>query len=437
MNRKILIINLNEIDLDFIKKNSKKYNCIETIKFLSKKNKVNTFSKDKVQHKDLDPWVQEVSINTGLSSNKHKIFNLGEKLDKNIPQIWDLISKKYKVSIWGSMNSQLRNNKNINYFFPDPWNFTSQIKPKNLKNFFLLPNYYAKNYTKINILKFTALSLRLIFFLSFNKLFYFNIIKNFYRYLKIFLTNISAINFKLFLMLDIFSIISVRKLEAENKSDVLFVFLNSIAHFQHNNWDEKKNYKIFFSLLEVLFRELNFLEKEFETVLVYNGFSQKKIKKEYLLRPIDPSNFLSHLKIKFKKLEQNMTNGGIIFFNNSNEKNKYFNLMQQYKVCGYYLFDVKKLSKNTVFYKIAIKTYSRTINPKNFKYSIAYNDNIKNKLSINSVENMDIFHKFKFIKTTGAHINKGFLIFNNLNKLKIKSIENRKIFFLIKNYLNV
>ena len=437
MNRKILIINLNEIDLDFIKKNSKKYNCIETIKFLSKKNKVNTFSKDKVQHKDLDPWVQEVSINTGLRSNKHKIFNLGEKLDKNIPQIWDLISKKYKVSIWGSMNSQLRNNKNINYFFPDPWNFTSQVKPKNLKNFFLLPNYYAKNYTKINILKFTALSLRLIFFLFFNKLFYFNIIKNFYRYLKIFSTNISAINFKLFLMLDIFSLISVRKLEAENKSDALFVFLNSIAHFQHNNWDEKKNYKIFFSLLEVLFRELNFLEKEFETVLVYNGFSQKKIKKEYLLRPVDPSNFLTHLKIKFKKLEQNMTNGGIIFFNNSNEKNKYFNLMQQYKVCGYYLFDVKKLSKNTVFYKIAIKTYSRTINPKNFKYSIVYNDNIKNKSSINSVENMDIFQKFKFIKTTGTHINKGFLIFNNLNKLKIKSIENRKIFFLIKNYLNV
>ena len=155
------------------------------------------------------------------------------------------------------------------------------------------------------------------------------------------------------------------------------------------------------------------------------------------MRPIDPSNFLIHLKIKFKKLEQNMTNGGIIFFNNSNEKNKYFNLMRHYKVCGHYLFDVKKLSKNTVFYKIAIKTYSRIINPKNFKYSITYNDNIKNKLSINSVENMDIFHKFKFIKTTGTHINKGFLIFNNLNKLKIKSIENRKIFFLIKNYLNV
>tara|TARA_Y100000816_G_C26103230_1_gene585307 strand:+ start:103 stop:1416 length:1314 start_codon:yes stop_codon:yes gene_type:complete len=437
MKQKILIVNLNEINLEFIKKNSKKYNCKEILKFLKKKNKVNTFSKDKIQHKDLDPWVQEVSINTGLSSRKHKIFNLGEKLDQNIPQIWDLISKKYKVSIWGSMNSQLRNNKNINYFFPDPWNFTSQVKPKNLKNFFLLPNYYAKNYTKINILKFTALSLKLISFLSLNKLFYFNILKNFYRYLKAFTENISKINFKLFLLLDIFSLISIRKLETKNKSDVLFVFLNSIAHFQHNNWDEKKNYKIFFSLLEILFKELNLLEKEFETVLVYNGFSQKKIKKEYLLRPIDPKNFLIDLKIKFKKLEQNMTNGGIIFFNNSNEKNKYFNLMQNYKICGHNLFDVKKLSKNSVFYKIAIKTYSTIITPKNFKYSIAYNDNVKNKLSTNSIENMDIFKKFTFIKTTGSHINKGFLIFNNLNEPNTKSIENRKIFFLIKNYLNV
>ena len=162
MNKKILVINLNEINLDFIKKNSKKYKCKEIIKFLSKKNKVNTYSKDRVQHKNLDPWVQEVSINTGTSSKKHKIYNLGEKLNQNIPQIWDLISKKYNVSIWGCMNSQLRNNKNINYFFPDPWNFTSEVKPKNLKNFFLLPNYYAKNYTKINIFKFIALSLKLI-----------------------------------------------------------------------------------------------------------------------------------------------------------------------------------------------------------------------------------------------------------------------------------
>ncbi len=437
MNKKILIINLNEINLDFIKKNSKKYNCKETIKFLSKKNKVNTFSKDKVQHKNLDPWVQEVSINTGLRSNKHKIFNLGERLNQHIPQIWDLISKKYTVSIWGCMNSQLRNNKNINYFFPDPWNFTSKLKPTNLKNFFLLPNYYAKNYTKINIFRFTNLSLKLIFFLSFNKLFYLNILKNFYRYFKVFSVNIYAINYKLFLMLDILSLISIRNLESKKKSEALFVFLNSIAHFQHNNWDEKKNYKSFFSLLEVLFKELNLLEKEFETVLVYNGFSQKKIKKEYLLRPTDPANFLSKLKINFKKLEQNMTNGGIIFFNNSNEKNKYFTLMQNYKICGHYLFDVKKLSKNSFFYKIAIKTFSDVITSKNYRYSIAYNDNIKNKLHTNSKENLHQFQKFKFIKTTGIHINKGFLMFNYLKKSKIKSVENRKIFFLIKNYLNV
>ena len=213
MKKKILIINLNEINLEFIKKNSKKYKCKEILKFLSKKKKINTYSKDKIQHEDLDPWVQEVSINTGLSSNKHKIYNLGEKLNKDIPQIWDLISKKYKVSIWGSMNSQLRNNKNISYFFPDPWNFTSGIKPKLLKSFFLLPNYYAKNYTNLNIFKFILLSFKLIFFLSSNKEFYLNILKNFISYIRIFFSNFSNLNFKLFLMLDIFSLLTIRNFE--------------------------------------------------------------------------------------------------------------------------------------------------------------------------------------------------------------------------------
>ena len=132
-----------------------------------------------------------------------------------------------------------------------------------------------------------------------------------------------------------------------------------------------------------------------------------------------------------------MTNGGIIFFYNFKDRKKYFNFMKNYKICGYNLFDVKGLSRHSIFYKIAIKTHFKIITSKNFKYSIAYNDNIKNKSYTKSIENINKFQKFKFIKTTGTHIGKGFLMFKNFDKLNIKSIENKKIFFLIKNYLNV
>ena len=53
-----------------------------------------------------------------------------------------------------AMNSKLRNNKYMEYYFPDPWNFKDSTKPKNLMGLYYLPNYYAKNYIKFNYLKF-------------------------------------------------------------------------------------------------------------------------------------------------------------------------------------------------------------------------------------------------------------------------------------------
>ena len=111
--KRTLVLNLNEINLNFILNNAKKYKNKNILKFFKDKNLIKTFTKDQIQHKNLDPWIQEVSINTGKSSSKHKIYNLGQVLDKKIDQIWDIISKKNKVLIWGFMNSQLRDKKNI------------------------------------------------------------------------------------------------------------------------------------------------------------------------------------------------------------------------------------------------------------------------------------------------------------------------------------
>ena len=95
--KKTLVLNLNEINLTFILKNAKKYKSENILKFFKNKDLIKTITKDKIQHKNLDPWVQEVSINTGKPSTKHKIFNLGQVLDKKIDHIWDKISIRYNV----------------------------------------------------------------------------------------------------------------------------------------------------------------------------------------------------------------------------------------------------------------------------------------------------------------------------------------------------
>ena len=128
--KKLLAINLNEFNLDYIKYGAKKYDC-KNIKNFLKLKYISTFSSDKIQDKDLDPWVQNVSINTGKKSKEHRIFNLGEQIPDNLIQVWYYLSKKrIKSAIWGPMNTNFKNNKFIEVFFSDPWNNQNIVKPK-------------------------------------------------------------------------------------------------------------------------------------------------------------------------------------------------------------------------------------------------------------------------------------------------------------------
>jgi len=435
LKQKLLVVNINEFNYNFLLKQGKIFKCKNIINFFRTFNKSKTFTHDKIQHENLDPWVQEVSINTGKNSKKHKIKNLGEKLNSNIVQIWDLISNKFTVSVWGSMNSQLRDNKNIKVFFPDPWNFTSKIKPKNLENLFLLPNYYAKNYTNVKLFNFIKYTFRLIKILFTSSFVVKYFVSNFFFYFKnIFFSKI-PLNFKFFIIFDIISLLILLNLEKKNKSDCVFIFLNSIAHFQHNYWDDEKNYKNYFEFLDKLFYVLNKHLLNYQSAVIYNGFTQKKIKPEYLLRPYDPESLLLKLKITFLKSEQNMTNGAILFFKNEREQKYYYNKMKNLTLGNLYLFELKKINKKSFFYKIRIKSnYTKS---KKLKFNRKFNYYKTYKKSKKNNQNYNLLDEFKFIKTTGTHINQGHFFHKNLNTKVKKKFQNHFIFNIIKESLNV
>ena len=102
------------------------------------------------------------------------------------------------------MNSKLKYNKNINLYFPDPWNYKDEPYPKYLRSLYFLPNYYAKNYLDFNIFKITYFAL--IFFIGClkNNLFIF-FLKKAPFFFKIIL-KIGIKNFLLFFVLDLISI---------------------------------------------------------------------------------------------------------------------------------------------------------------------------------------------------------------------------------------
>lgn len=82
----------------------------------------------------LEPWVQWVTVHSGLSALEHGVLNLGEghKLDEEAVAAL-LSSRGLRVGIFGSMNT---NYKNLNGFFiPDPWDINAVAEPQSLQPF--------------------------------------------------------------------------------------------------------------------------------------------------------------------------------------------------------------------------------------------------------------------------------------------------------------
>ena len=318
--KKILAVHLNEFNYKFLKYGAKKYNC-HYINEILKFNKIKTYSLDKEQDKNLDPWVQSVSINTGKKSENHKIFNTGQKVPNKLIQIWDYLAKKnLKCAVWSTMNAKYKKNKNIEIFFPDPWNNQTVVKPKELKNLYELPRNYAQNYTDFSFFKYFTCILK--FFIScvnFGVITYF--IRKFFLYTKIFVKT-GFKNYFLFFLFDIISLRAFYNITENKKLNFSLIFLNSLAHFQHNNWDEKENFYKYFLLTDEICKNIIKLGKNYDEVIIYNGFTQKKIRPEYIIRPTNPKEFIKSTGVKFDHFHSNMTNGGIIIFKNNIKKKK-------------------------------------------------------------------------------------------------------------------
>ena len=442
LTKKLLVIHLNEFNYDYLKYGSKKYNY-KYLNKLIRLSRIYTFTKDKIQNKNLDPWVQSVSINSGKMSKDHKIFKLGQKIPRSLINIWDVLTtKKITCSVWGPMNSQFKKSQYMKLFFPDPWNFRVNPYPQNLKSLHLLPKYYAKNYLDLDVKKIINYSLYFLYGLFKNNVIFF-FLKNFNLIIKSLLLA-GLKNFILFFLFDLISLsIFEKNLKLSNRH-FSFIFLNSLAHFQHNNWNDKKNEIFYFAYVDRVAQYIFSLYNYHDSLMIFNGFKQKQIKEEYLIRPINPKNFLKKI-IHFDKLEQDMTNGGFIFFKNSKDTNQAFKLMKDYSMCGLSIFEINQKTKYSFFYRINIKanknlkieninklTNQKLINF--FKY--------ENKKKIKTKRIKSNMHEFKnflkdilLIKTTGIHDHKGDILFDNfkLDK-KVKKIENHKIFNIIKEY---
>ena len=434
--KKLLSINLNEFNLKFLIDGAKQYKCKNIKKFLKLKN-IKTFCVDKIQDKNLDPWVQNISVNSGQRSSKHRIFNLGEKIPKNLIQIWDYLSKNnYKCGVWGSMNTNFKDNNNIKIFMPDPWNNKTNLKPVELISIYKLSRIYARDYTDFKISK------NLIHFYNFfiyllKSIKLFELFKIFPKYLLI-LINKGFKNYFFVFIFDIISLLIFKNISKKSNLHFSLIFLNSLAHFQHNNWDEKNNYKYYFFFTDQIFSLIFKIAKNYGSIIIYNSFSQKRINSRYLIRPKNPSNFFKQRGIKFNKFHSNMTNGFIISFKNDKDFKNGINKINNLIICGFKVFETQTIKKNQLFCRVQIlskKDFSNfEISNIDIKKNFFYDKKFQKFKKNNQIDIFEFINSVSFIKTTSKHTPDGMLFYNNFDVSNKKKIENTKIFKLIKNH---
>lgn len=414
----MIILELNEINLDdnsltklnYLKKKIKELKC----------NIIETIPDSSLEYEGLDPWVQWPTIHNCCSVKEHNQLRHGDSKNKSKKNdIFFKLKKNNKPTIaWGIMNPSSKIKSNV--LLPDPWSYEIQPQPKELINFAKLPNYFAKNYQKKNLFKLTK-SLFSTLHYTYKKLNFRDILV-LSKYIFKILINYKKID-SLFLFC-CFELISIKVFKKfyDSKS-ISFVFINSVAHYQHIYWNCKKATATINIFIEFLMDELNFWDNYVKkNGHIITALSQENSNTRYVYNFKNPKHFLEKVfGLASINYEMGMTNE-ITLINDKSDNKKIFDKLKNIRINDRSLFRVQLIKREKYFQndKIFFQIKSEEFVDKN---ALFFSDKTEFKF-------YDFFYTYK--KRTGIHGKKGYLISKNIKTKKLKNelIMNR-IFNLI------
>tara|TARA_Y100001970_G_C14188091_1_gene833753 strand:+ start:676 stop:1962 length:1287 start_codon:yes stop_codon:yes gene_type:complete len=375
--KKLLLIELNEINFDLIKKYLEKYpDKFPNLQSLYKLNHANTFSE--FEYHELEPWIQWVSVHTGKNFEEHKIFRLGDMVNSNLDQIFEKVENQgFSVGVVSGMN--VKNSlKKPSYFIPDPWTNTDTDG-----NFFsnLLKSVLVQTVNDNSESRITIKSIFSIFliFLRYIK------IKDYFQFISMALSSFGK-SWRKALFLDFFIHKIHLKLIEENNPNFSTVFLNAGAHIQHHylfnsefskrsnpSWYIDKEFDPFMEMLQTYEKIVkDYIGMAKHELIFATGLSQKEFDSPVIYwRVKNHSTFLEKLNISFKEVQPRMTRDFLIEFdNNEDMENCYCALSDISDQNNVKLFGILDKREKSLF---ATLTYPKDIKDASFS---GLNENI-------------------------------------------------------------
>jgi hypothetical protein len=104
------------------------------------------------QHVTLEPWIQWVTVHTGLSFQDHQVFYLNEAANCPAPRLWDLVSETGRTAwVCGSMNASYGENFH-GFMLPDAWSNGAAARPSGeFDAYYHFLSTYVQEYTNDHV----------------------------------------------------------------------------------------------------------------------------------------------------------------------------------------------------------------------------------------------------------------------------------------------
>ena len=119
---KLIFWELNEINFDYVNFYIKKGKLKNWKKMIEDHGLFTTYADE--NYNDLQPWIQWPTIRTGLNFDEHGVYRIGDIVESNIKQHWEILEDKgYSVAAISPINASNETNKS-SFWIPDPWTDT-------------------------------------------------------------------------------------------------------------------------------------------------------------------------------------------------------------------------------------------------------------------------------------------------------------------------
>ena len=342
--KRLLLVELNEFSVELFSKASSLLKLPGITRLLSM-NHTFTWTDDNVERQGLDPWVQWVSVHSGVDSSEHRIKHLGDIPQLSTRQLWEELSERgLSCGVWGAMNAARGGASNCRFFLPDPWTYSEQAYPEKLNALLDFPRYYSKNYLDID--KRVALNglLRLVWFVITS-----GALLSILRRVPLILKGILRFGLSSHVLFSVFDLVLTQifiRYKKVERTQFSLIFLNSIAHLQHNIWVAgEPNARCLYSIkiIDCILSDLFASVGDNEEIVIMNALSQENVagrKDDVLYRQKNPSEFLLSTGIKYLKVEQLMTNDSHVIFDTAVDAEKAYSALKLAEVNGDKMFDV-------------------------------------------------------------------------------------------------